>query len=109
MGVMWTFNATHYDEHRKAHLEVIRRVLGIQRRADHTTSRKPRPSSESIETTNRKRWLFFAEVTTLRTAKQGAITHSHRNARTYGNGDAFSLGQWHDKSRSDYPHTAVVV
>ena len=33
---MATLNSTHCDELRKAHLEVLRRVLGFQRRADYT-------------------------------------------------------------------------
>ena len=35
--VTWTLNATHYDELGKARLEVLRRLPGFQRRADHTS------------------------------------------------------------------------
>ena len=50
--VTWTLNATHDDEFRKAHLELLRRVLDFQ---------TPRPTKcESIEMNMRKRRLFFA-------------------------------------------------
>ena len=62
--VTWTLNATHYEELRKAHLEVLRRVLGFQRRADHTNlsyaNALKKARCKRIETTIRKRRLFFA-------------------------------------------------
>ena len=35
-GVTWTLNTTHKNNFRKAHLGVLRRVLGFRRRAHHT-------------------------------------------------------------------------
>ena len=62
--VPWTLNAAHYDGLRKAHLEDFRRVVGFQRRADHTNLSYAKvlknTKCESIETTIRKRRLFFA-------------------------------------------------
>ena len=62
--VTWSLNATHYDTFRKAHLEVLRRVLGFQSRADHVNlsyaKALQKTKCESIATTIRKRRLFFA-------------------------------------------------
>ena len=62
----WTPNTIHHDKLRKAHLEVLRRVLGFQRRANHTNlsyaKALKKTKCESIETTIRKRRLFFARA-----------------------------------------------
>ena len=62
--VTWTLTATHYDEPRKALLEVLRRVLDFQPRADHTNLSCAKAlkmtKRESIETSIRKLRLFFA-------------------------------------------------
>ena len=81
--VTWTLSATQYDETqydepRKAHLEVLRLVLGFQGRADHTNlshaKALKKTKCESIETTIRKRRLFCGWGNG--TAKHRAMTQS---------------------------------
>jgi len=71
--VTWTLNADHFAKLRSAHHEVLLRVIGFQRRlrTDHTTLSYAKAlritRCESIETTIRKRRLFFA----------GAVVRQH--------------------------------
>ena len=61
--VTWTLRAKHFANLRTAHHQVLLRVIGFHRRlrTDHTTlSALTTTSCESIETTIRKRRLFFA-------------------------------------------------
>ena len=64
--VTCTFNATCYDALRRAHLEVLRRVLSFQRCVDRTSLSYAnvfkKAKSERIETAIRKRRLFFARA-----------------------------------------------
>ena len=68
--VTWTFGVTNHATLRAMRLDVPRRVLGFQRRADHTnlSSAKAfnKTNCEGIETNNRKRRLFFAGETARR-------------------------------------------
>ena len=63
-SVTWTLKAIHYDKLRIAHLGVLRGVLGVQRRADHTNvsyaEALKKKKREITGTTIRRRRLFFA-------------------------------------------------
>ena len=62
--VTWTLCAKHFAKLRTAHHQVLLRVIGFHRRPDYTTlsyaKALKKTRCESIETTIRKRRLFFA-------------------------------------------------
>lgn len=67
----WTINATHDEQLLKAHLTVLLRVFGFQRRADHNNLRYAKALTKiekSIETTIGKQRLLFA----------GAMVRQHK-------------------------------
>ena len=74
--VTWTLNASHYDKLRKAHLDAPQRILGSQGHADHTN---------------------------LSHAKAPRVRNARASKRLPGNVGSSSLGQWHGKTRGDYP------
>ena len=64
--VTWTLKAEHFAKLRTTHHQVLLRVIGFQRRlfTDHATFSYAKALKmtryESVETTIRNRWLFFA-------------------------------------------------
>ena len=75
--VAWALNTAHNDELRHAHLEVLRRVFGFQRRADYFNLSYAKALKDtkrvSIETTTRKKAVLRRWGSG--TANEGAVTY----------------------------------